>query len=226
MADVRDLLLAPDLSEDQVMALLAPYGFSSPRAIDACLQRMCPEPVARLALAEHLDAFLRAAARSADPEQCLLQIDRIAEAAGQRAAVYHSLGSDPRWLETVCTVAGCSRALSDVLVINPEYLDILADAESLARARSLDEMRLEASRLTELFRSKDAALNALRRMRRREYLRIGARELTGLGTFEEVVGEISDLACALTAETLAVCHESVPYNGDAKPDRFAVIAWG
>lgn len=226
MADVRDLLLAPDLSEDQVLALLAPYGFSCPRAIDACLQRMCPEPVARLALAEHLDAFLRAAARSADPEQCLLQIDRIAEAAGQRAAVYHSLGSDPGWLETVCTVAGCSRALSDVLVINPEYLDILADAESLARARSLDEMRLEASRLTELFRSKDAALNALRRMRRREYLRIGARELTGLGTFEEVVGEISDLACALTAETLAVCHESVPYDGDEKPDRFAVIAWG
>ncbi len=226
MSGVRDLLLAPDLSEEQVEALLAPYGFACPRAIDTCLQRMCPEPVSRLALAEHLEVFLQAAARSADPEQCLLQLDRIAEASGQRAAVYRALGADPRWLDTVCAVAGCSRALSDVLVINPEYLDILADAESLARPRSLDEMRLEASRLTGLFRSRDAALNALRRMRRREYLRIGARELTGLGTFEEVVGEISDLACALTAETLAVCHESVPFDGGDRPDRFVVVAWG
>ena len=226
MSDVRDLLLAPDLTAEQVAALLAPYGFPSPRAIDACLQRMCPEPASRLALAEHLDAFLQAAARSADPEQCLLQLDRIAEASGQRGAVYRALGADPGWLETVCAVAGCSRALSDVLVINPEYLDILADAQALTRARTLDEMRLEASRLTGLFRSRDAALNALRRMRRREYLRIGARELTGLGSFEEVVGEISDLACALTAETLAVCHETLPFEGGERPDRFVVIAWG
>lgn len=225
--DLRDLLLAEELSEEQVRELLAPFELRDPVAVDASLQRMCADPADRMALAENLQTYLELAARSPDALMCLLQVDRIAEASGNRAAVYRTLGVDPQWLDNVCTVVANSHALADVLVLNPEYLNILARADDLARTRTLDDLRLEASRLTSVFDEKEPALNALRRMRRREYLRIGARELTGLGSFEEVVGEISDLARALVGESLAVCHEHVPYPDDkAKPGRLAVIAFG
>jgi glutamate-ammonia-ligase adenylyltransferase len=223
---LKDLLLAADLSPDGVERLLSPFGFEQPHEIDRALQRMCPAPADRTALAEHIQVFLDAVARSADPEACLIHLERVAESFGQRSLLYRRLGSDPRWLENFCTVAGSGRALADVLVLNPGCLDILADDRQLAVPKTLDEMRLEAARASEAFDGPQARLDALRRMRRREYLRIGARELTGLGSFADVVHEISDLAEALVAETLAICHESQPFAGGEKPSDYAVIALG
>ena len=225
MSDVRDLLLASDLSDADVCALLAPYGFADPGAIDTALQRMCPALADRFALSESLPQILEACSRSADPSACLLQFERLGEAYGQRSALYHRLGHDPRALETFFTVAACSRSLADFLVINSEYLEIITNSSLLMEPRFLDELRLEASASASIFHEKEMKLDAMRRMRRREYLRIGARELTGLGAFEDIVREISDLAAALVAETLAVCHEAQPSKDD-KPDPFCIIAFG
>lgn len=223
---LRDLLLAADLSAGDVEALLKPFGIERPHDFDKALQRMCPDPADRYALAEQLESVVHAAARSADAEACLLQLDRVAESFGQRSTLYRSLGADPRWLETFFAVAASGRALADVLVLNPEYLEILADEARLAEARSLDDLRLEAASASSVFEEPQARLNALRRMRRREYLRIGAREMTGLGGFTEVVREISDLAEAIVGETLAICHESQPFAGGDRPGQLAVVAFG
>lgn len=226
MSDVRRLLLAEDLNNSEVAELLSPYGFADPHDIDTTLQRMCPTLADRMVLAEYLPVVLEAAARSVDPQRCLLQLERLAEGYGQRGALYRSLGGNPGALNTFFTVVGASSSLADLLALNPEYLDIIADTEQLVRQRQLEELRLEASQLSEAFTNKESILNALRRMRRREYLRIGARELTGLGTFTEVVQEISDLACALVSQTLSVCHDSLDYPSGEKPDSFVVIAFG
>lgn len=224
--DVSQLLLAADLSLQEVEEILAPYGFLNPHEVDRLLQRMCPDTTSRFALAAHLDSVLNAASQSANPEVCLLQLDRLAESHGQRSTLYHRLGADPQTLNTFFSLASCSRVLSDVLVLNPEYVTILADSQMLTMPRDLDDLRLEASGLTRIFHEKEAALGALRRMRRREYLRIGARELTGIGSLQEIVGEISDLACAIVGETLSVCYEYQDYPGEEKPPSFAVVAFG
>jgi len=226
VCDVRDILLAGDMDEQEVARLLVPYALKDPSAADAALQRMCPQPADRLALAENLPVILESAARTGNPEQCLLQLERLAENHGQPSFLYRRLGGDPRTLDVFFSVVSASRALADLLALNPEYLEILADWDGLGHGRDLSDLRLEASGLTAVFSESAARLNALRRMRRREYLRIGARDLTGLGTFNEVVAEISDLACAMVAETLAVCHESVAWNGAERPDRLAVVAFG
>lgn len=225
MADVRDLLLAPDLEDSQVESLLSPYAFPDAHRVDLLLQRMCPTPSDRIALAEVLPTVLHACSTSSSPEHCLLQLDRLADAFGQRSSLYRRMADDPACLEVFFSVAGASRALADLLVINPEYLDLLADTQGLTCAKTLADLRLEAADAVDVFQDRVNQLDALRRMRRREYLRIGARELTGIGSFQEIVGEISDLAAALVGQTLAVCHEFQRFDGD-KPDAFAVIAFG
>jgi len=76
----RDLLLATQLADAQVAALLKPYGFTDCRRADANLQALADDPVSRTHLAEFLDLLLDNLAASADPDQALNYLERFAKA--------------------------------------------------------------------------------------------------------------------------------------------------
>ena len=110
-------------------------------------------------------------------------------------------------------VLGGSRFLAEVMIRRPELAPWLVAPETLGRERDDGEFRRlvddvergardEAGLTTIIARrpGDDHRLrDALGRLRRREALRIGARDVLGLATVEATTRELSDLAQALTA---------------------------
>ena len=76
----RDLLLAPNPDEGQVLATLSGLGFRDPRKADRNLQAIADDPRAREVLASIVDELLESLAASADPDLALTCFERFCQA--------------------------------------------------------------------------------------------------------------------------------------------------
>ncbi len=78
----------------------------------------------------------------------------------------------------------------------------------------------------------EALMASLRRLRRREMVRVAWRDLGGLADFEETVGDTSDLADAIIAASVDRLHEwqcadlGTPMGRSAEPQQLVVLALG
>jgi [glutamine synthetase] adenylyltransferase / [glutamine synthetase]-adenylyl-L-tyrosine phosphorylase len=134
--------------------------------------------------------------RSASPADSRRAIERLVEARPDAAKL---LADDADLVAGTIAVTGLSRSLSLVVETDPEALSVLA---------ALDQRRpVEADTADELARAK-----------RREELRIAARDLLGLDPLETTVAAIS----ALAADVLAGAHRLVAAVGPS----LAVIGMG
>jgi [glutamine synthetase] adenylyltransferase / [glutamine synthetase]-adenylyl-L-tyrosine phosphorylase len=228
----RDLLLASRLEPDAVSAILAPYRFLDPAAVDADLQRIADAPLARRLLAEIVSALLAAAGDSADPDQALSLFERFARAALNRDQLLSYLADDPRTIDLLMRTFGASPFMAEILIRDPASFYWLADPEVLGRPRALDRLREDLSHLLAPLRTHASRLDALRRLKRREILHIGVRDLAALSTVEQTIGALSTLAdvliqgaCAACASELRQSHCEPPTDAP-DPLGFAVIALG
>jgi glutamate-ammonia-ligase adenylyltransferase len=136
-----------------------------------------------------------------------------------------SLLEDPRLLDDLLRLFASSQYLSDILIREPTaYTLLLEPEESWLR----DDLRAKMAAAVAPFRRLVSRLEALRRARRREFLRIGWRDLAGRADFESVVARISALAEALIEQALVVARAPL---AEQQPEidaqvRFAVIAMG
>ncbi|MDQ6733992.1 MAG: hypothetical protein M3Z35_07725, partial [Nitrospirota bacterium] len=191
---LTQVLLAAGLSHDAVAQLLRPYGLSDPKRADANLQSMAGEPRSRELLAGVLLDLLEAVAETADPDQALNHWERFLQTTGSRIQLFQYLASAPRMLHVLCTLFGNSPYLAQTLIRDPLLVYWLAEEQVLTRRPS----RLELQRaLTAMLRNVTALelkLDALRRFKRREMLRIGVRDLLRLTSVLETTAALSDLA--------------------------------
>jgi len=170
--------------------------------------------------AEIAERIAPAASSSADPHMALANLARWAQRLGGAATVFRLFLDDPRLLDDIVALLAASQYLADILIRDPHYYDVLLDP----RLRSADELYADLTRLTGAFSSPQARLDALRRARRREMLRIGWVDVTSSrkaasDSFAAVVRAISDLADALIRAAFDIC-----VSPEAPP--FAVIAMG
>lgn len=103
-----------------------------------------------------------------------------------------------------------SQALSECLAAHPDWLDLLLDVEALRFPRTDQGMRREVVSLVDpLLEKQDyaVALSQLRRFKAREMLRIGARDLAGLGRVDELTRELSDVADLCLDGVYRVCWQ-------------------
>jgi [glutamine synthetase] adenylyltransferase / [glutamine synthetase]-adenylyl-L-tyrosine phosphorylase len=117
-----------------------------------------------------------------DPQLARVALSRVGEDPRARAIL-----SDERVLRTAVPLLGLSSASADLLVAHPEEVAALGDV----RRRSSDELAEELAADVRAFGDVDG----LRRFRRRAMLRVAAADLGGRA-FEDVIGEISDVARA------------------------------
>ena len=195
--DPTPVLLASGLEPTQVEAILQPYGLHGVQDADANLQSMAGDPHQRRQLAEILPALLEAIGRTADPDQALNHWERWLASGVSRSAVLEYLRSAPRMLDLVCAIFGNSDSLAFTLVRDPLLLywlaqqNVLSTAPTRAGTERTIRQSLEGVTATEL------RLDALRRFRRREMLRIGVRDLVRLADVVETTASLSDLASVL-----------------------------
>jgi len=222
-----DLFLSPTLGEDEAREYLRTFGLADPAAADEHLQAMADELPAREALGALAETLLDALSRAPDPDAALVAFSRYLTTRLPRAAFLRYLVDDPRALGVLIEVMGTSPFLSEILIRNPEYFHWLVSQVERAPPEAAD-LEEEADLLLERVESESGHADALRRFKRREILRIAARDILGHETLESATEQISDLADVITERALRVARRLVAVSAgvDRLPGRFAVIGMG
>ncbi len=234
--DPTPLLVAAGLDPAQVSAILTPYGITKPAEADANIQSMAGEPHTRKLLATILPNLLAEVARTADPDQALNHWERLFSGGGNRASLLRYLQSSPKMLGLLCTIFGNSDSLAFVLIRDPMLVYWLAEEEVLTVAPTKAGMAAALRHNLETLTATELKLDVLRRVRRREMLRIGVRDLFRLATVKETTGALSDLASVLIHAAYELIDRDLrsvhgtpmhrQANGQWVETEFAVIGMG
>jgi len=230
------LLFAKDLTPDAVGALLAPYGIRDPTRADANLQAMAGEPRARAILATFLVELFDGIALTADPDLALTHWDRFLQAGLNRVQLFGYLAGFPRLVHLLCSIFGNSPAMAQTLIRDPFLVYWLAEEGVLACQPSRSALEEEVRTALAGVTAPELKLEALRRCKRREMLRIGLRDLIRLADVRDTTAALSDLASVLiqaayeTVEASLQARYGRPTHRDAKGKQvttgFAVIGMG
>jgi glutamine synthetase adenylyltransferase len=180
-------------------SVLQSLGFAEParayRALSASLADAPPDE--RRAFEAILPALLTACARTPDPDRALTGLGRLADAFPSRAGLYLAFAESPEVLHRLAELAQ-SPALLNRLLAHLELLEMLFGEEIVARgAKSLQEHRDALAQRLERCRSASARLASLSAYMRREWLRIGARDLWSETTPLQTARDLSALARAV-----------------------------
>lgn len=173
-------------------------------------------------------------AASPDPDMALNNLERILSSCTTPSELLNCWTDEPRSLLIIMQLCATSQLLADILRDEALAFCEHVAGGALPAAASLQELEAKARQAVSLATGNLARLGALRLFKRRELLRIGARDILRAASFGEVVREISDLATACVRVALDVCRETVrvpllPDSLQAPKDwwqEFAVIALG
>src|SRR4026207_89433 len=195
--DPTPVLLESKLEPARLETILRSYGLHRIQDADANLQSMAGDPHQRRQLADILPALLEAIERTADPDQALNHWERWLASGVSRSAVLEYLRSAPRMLDLGSAIFGNSDSLAFTLVRDPLLLYWLAQENVLSTAPTRGGMERTIRQSLESVTATELKLDALRRFRRREMLRIGVRDLLRLADMVETTASLSDLASVL-----------------------------
>ena len=218
----RDLFLAAALEPPEIESLLNPYGFKDPIRADQHLMAIAELVAAPERMARWAQTLLTELSRSVDPDSAVRQLEACFERFPSPLHLLTTLEANPSALETLIGLLGGSPYLSETLLRTPEYFYWLLEGARLEKVCDLDYFRRQAEEATRPFDETAPALGALRRLRRREALRIGAQDILGLTRMEDTVAQISDLAESL----LQRVFEVLARERLEAPEGFSVIALG
>jgi glutamate-ammonia-ligase adenylyltransferase len=226
------LLGGRELSRPAAEKILRAHGFRDARQILAALPRLCATDPQRHNLRLLLPKLARVCAASADPDRAFINFERLASALPHPGMFYHYLLDAPDALAMLVTVFAHSQALSDTLARNAEYFHFLISPETLREPRAKSWLDAELVRLLLASRVSSEQYDIIRRFRRRETLRIGARDLVGRASVGETTLELANLAdvCLQAVFTVALDKLAAQFKLDADArataGAFSVIGMG
>lgn len=194
--DPRPILLAERRDTEGIRVIFSAYGLRDPDQADRNLNAMAGDPTQRRRLADILPMLMESIARTANPDQALNHWERMLGSVS-RTSFLDYLRTWPRMLDLLCVIFGNSDALTFTLLKDPTLVYWLAEENVLSKPPTRKGMERALRESIGHLTSKELKLDALRRFRRREMLRIGVRDLLRLATVPETTGSLSDLACLL-----------------------------
>jgi [glutamine synthetase] adenylyltransferase / [glutamine synthetase]-adenylyl-L-tyrosine phosphorylase len=232
----QDLLLAPELSAAEVDEFLRSYGFKDPGAADRNLQLMAEDFVQRELLARIIAGLLNAAQFSPDPDAAFNNFERFLTVVTHPANFLGFLGDTPEALEALVLLFGTSPFSSEILIRNPENFYWLLDQLGATWIRSSESTMQEARQWIGKFLDSESKFHALSRFKRREMLRIGARDILRIADIVGTVTELSNLADVVIQLVYEICYAKlvgrygIPCyrnrEGRIRPARFTVLGMG
>ncbi|MGH3199273.1 MAG: bifunctional [glutamine synthetase] adenylyltransferase/[glutamine synthetase]-adenylyl-L-tyrosine phosphorylase [Streptosporangiaceae bacterium] len=224
---------AARLTPAEARARLEALGYVDPagalRHIDALTSGVSRRAaIQRTLLAVLLGWF----ADAAEPDAGLLAFRQVSEALGSSPWYLRLLRDETKAAERMAHVLASSRYATGLLLRAPEAVAIFANDTEL-KARSLTGLRAEMMAATQRYEDDaEAAVTAVRSVRRRELLRTAAADVlgftgparAGLAATEEA---LTDITRASLEAALAVAMRKVSAElRHPLPTRFAVIAMG
>ena len=224
-----------DLENQKVITRqLANAGFTDPAKAYGNLiavrdgEVYAPPSVKRLKVMRTLGpALMTELIQSSDPDQALFNLSKFSHRIGGRTGFLTLLAENPETLRLLITLFAKSQFLTDLFLNRPELIDTLIRVDLTRLEKTKDTMLAELRTALAEHDDVEAKLDALRRYRTEEFVRIGLHDLGNSIELPQVVVQLSDLAGAclegaleLTAEELKQKYGTVPGG------RFAVIGGG
>ncbi len=232
MGTVVDLILSDELPEVSRHRILGNAHFRDPRKAYINLRKLAGEGTRKETFAGLSLLAWDILGRLPDPDMALNNWERFIHALGSPEFHYHSLLSQPMRLEILLKLFSGSQFLSDALVRQPGLIDWVMIPEILHRTRKRGDIEEDLQAALVHCAGHREWLNILRRIRRRETLRIGTRDLClGVPT-RDIMLELSRTADALTQVALervwwVLKKEGKVPEGTQYPERyFCVMALG
>lgn len=226
----------PAAPDEERIAALAERGFHDPASALAELQRLARRPESpfsdRVALGLEGQAveLLDEASRTPNPDQALRHLANFASALRDPGPYFALLAGHPATARLLLQLFGTSDFLSKYFVRHPELLDPLIRRDAVAPKKGREAILREARARVASKPADDleGQLASLRRFKNEEFLRIGLNDVSGALDLEDVMGEITSVADACLAESLALARAEMverfgePGNGS----RLAVLGLG
>ena len=159
-----------------------------------------------------------------NPDMGLLGFRRISDELGSTPWYLRLLRDESLSAERLARVLSTSRYVTDMLMRAPESVRMLADDSEL-QSKSLAMLLVEAASIAERHDSPDAAVAAIRSLRRRELLRIAVARLLRVSDVDVSGPALTDVAQATIEGALHVARSTVPGAGEDSI-AFAVIGMG
>lgn len=212
-------------------ALLENAGYGDPQRVLATLDAL-RQHTARLAESTQLrlNALLPPALEiigsQPDPAATLERFAALVQSISRRATYLALLAEYPAALRQLVRLLAASPWAAQILTRQPQLLDELISPQSLMSVP--DWAQLGAQLRDELDAhpgDTEAQMDALRRFKQVQTLRLLAQDVAGRLTLEALSDHLSDLADTLLAETLARCWAGLKTRHRDTP-RFAVIGYG
>ncbi|MEV5506924.1 bifunctional [glutamine synthetase] adenylyltransferase/[glutamine synthetase]-adenylyl-L-tyrosine phosphorylase [Streptomyces orinoci] len=226
-----EIRLSPKAAGQRLQAL----GYADPAAALRHLEALASGVTRKAAIQRTLlPVLLGWFADSADPDAGLLNFHKVSDALGKTPWYLRLLRDEGAAAENLARVLSAGRLAPDLLLRAPEAVALLGAEEGL---RPRDRQALEQETLAAVGRAEDpeAAIVAVRGVRRRELFRTCAADIIGAygngggqrdyGARVDVVGQaVSDLNAAAIAGALRAAVRG--QWGETLPTRFAVIGMG
>jgi len=207
-------VLTPEATEERLTA----FGFSDGAQTRAAIHELTSGfGRSSRVLQELLPVVLDWLSTAPDPDLGLLQLRHVAEGGARSTTLAATFRDSPTVAEQVCRVLGSSRFLGDSLLHQPGFVESMRDPATLRREATRADLVAEAMETLRWRTDVDQRRAGLRRFKRREFLRIAARDVLGLAPVDVTAGELSALADACVEAAVGALAPTVP---------FAVIGMG
>jgi [glutamine synthetase] adenylyltransferase / [glutamine synthetase]-adenylyl-L-tyrosine phosphorylase len=222
---VADLVLSDRTAPELKRRVLEKTGFKNTDRAYVNLRSLAGDGVRRETFSKLALLAVEILTRRPDPDMALNNWERFIRALASPEFHFNLLLSQPMRLEILLGIFSGSQFLSDTLVRNPGFLDWVVIPEILHRTREPGDIEEDLRGAAEGSTGHREWLNKLRRLRRREILRIGTRDIClGVST-RDVVAELSRLAEAFVRVVLEQAMGRLGVPPDLR-DRFCILALG
>jgi glutamate-ammonia-ligase adenylyltransferase len=222
---VADLVLSEHVPSDLRTAILEKAGFANAPRAYVNLRSLADGEARRDLFAKLAVLACDTLARAPDPDMALNNWDRFVRDMPDVAEHYRMLLAQPRRLEILLGLFSGSQFLADTLIRSAEFFSWVTDPGNLHAPRDRDAVLRGLHTFAAEAGGHDEWLDALRRFRRRELLRIGTRDLCLRVPIADVMADLSALAEAITdAAVERLWQERAPGGEEARD--FCVMALG
>lgn len=232
-ADEMTLFFSADLSVEQLREHLTSVGFED---IERALRNLAMiregqpfahhPPEVRRALARLAPGLLEALRGVPDPDLALTTFERFLAMVAARTTFVTLLADSPGLLSLLIQLFGTSEFLSATLLHQPDLMDALLAPEPAA-AHGRGRVVADLTRVMAEAPAGSAKLDALRRVKKAEELRIGLQDILNRADVTETHRALTHLADACLEAALRMAEQDLHERfGTPDPAGFAILAMG
>ncbi len=143
-----------------------------------------------------------------------------------KSTVFELLKCFPVVREVLFGILSQSSTLSRFLILNPESLFWLIEESTLGHNKCKENYIAEARNFLSITKDTNKKEYLLRIFRKREYLRIAAREIIKACPFEQTMKELSELAKAILEVSIDIAYEKLSHRYRKADRNICIIGMG